>query len=153
MDMFDYMEKIGKPALDDGINVILDRYYYSNMYYRLASNDSLRAFSMNKIIFDVEVLAKAAKLPKADIVIKMISNKKMLENILASKENKDSNEKDIDYMIKVQNEFNIFDFKELLANGGKQIDIHICGKDGIPFEKNIIYANIITEVRGVLDAE
>jgi dTMP kinase len=128
LDMFDYMNKIGLKELNAGHNVIMDRYYYSNIYFRLGTDSYTRTFRKNKLMFDTELLAESANLPKADCVFKMRTNLKLMLQTIHEKNSKDDiHENDDEYLTNVFDAFEAFDFKPLLTKNGRQIDIFVCG--------------------------
>jgi dTMP kinase len=146
LDMFDYMNKIGLKALNSGTNIILDRYYYSNIYFRLAMDSYTRIFRKNKLIFDTELLADSANLPKADYVFKMRTNLDLMLNKIHEKASKnDIHENDDEYMKNVFDAFEEFDFKKLLAPNGQQFDIFVYNDNKFNSEDEI-FKNIVSSL-------
>lgn len=144
LDMFDYMNKIGIGLLNNGTNLILDRYYYSNIYFRLGMDFYKAPFRRDKLILNTEMLAQSANLPDADYIFKMKTSLPLMLDKIHEKNNKnDIHENDDEYTIKVFNEFEKFDFTKLLDNNGKQIDIKVYDENNNFKEREIIFDEIL----------
>lgn len=139
VDMFDYMKKIGQRHLDNGGILIMDRYWFSNLYYRLgwmkenASDDEDSPFYANGIIHselpnEISKLAYAFELPTPDMVYKMISSSNAIKDKVTAKHSQnDIHESDLKYLMYVKEEFDAFDFAHLCypAKEVKQVNITV----------------------------
>ena len=139
VDMFDYMKKIGQRHLDNGGILIMDRYWFSNLYYRLgwmkenATEDEDSPFYQNGIIQselpnEISKLAYAFELPTPDLVYKMISSSNAIKDKVTAKHSQnDIHESDLKYLMYVKEEFDAFDFVHLCypAKEVKQVNITV----------------------------
>ena len=123
IDMFDYMNKEGLKLLESGTDIILDRYWYSNIYYRIgaAKLDSVRKGeedyvnpAMMEYITDfIDNLADELDLPSPDIIFKMNNDKELMIETVKKKNSKDDIlEANYDYLREVHDAFTEMDFKK-----------------------------------------
>lgn len=128
LDMFDCAQKEIIPKLKEGYTVILDRYWYCNLFYRagtyrmlyngmakkpnVISNDGDTYFE-DYIIREVEQLAVQLKLPRADIIIKLKSDPDvMLDFVHRKRSKKDQHESNDKFLLSVANVFDTIDLSE-----------------------------------------
>ena len=123
IDMFDFFNKIGNKVLSDGGIVILDRYWYSNIYYRLGElkkeeEDDDRPISyIGKELYNwIDNISKYLDLPKADIVFKMNTEKNaMIDTVIKKKSKDDIHEADIEFLKCVFDVFESFSFDRFIS--------------------------------------
>lgn len=134
IDMFDYMRKEGEAILESGRTLILDRYWFSNLYYRLGylyqqselDDDFFYGSMSNEIPKEIFKLSIVYDLPMPDIVFKMISCNNAIKSKISEKDTtKDIHEANTDYLMYVKKVFDAFDFKDYFKNNKdiKQCDI------------------------------
>ena len=131
MDMFDCVRKHINPLLEQGVDVILDRYWYSNIYYRLGLLRKTNKIKFNNseqlpdyypyieedIADNIIHLSITLKLPIADYIIKLQSDPSVMLNFVKQKNlANDQHESDTEFLLAVSSVFNDFRFKELSTN-------------------------------------
>lgn len=90
--------------IEKGNIVILDRYWYSNIFYQTIGEDT---FIKNGCLYGTEDffefvdLAKQFKLPEPDLCIFMDNTFSNIKKLLTIKKNKDMNENNLEYLEKV----------------------------------------------------
>lgn len=132
LDMFDYMKKTGMKLLEQGTNIILDRYWYCNLYYRLgkAQLENNRPvtpeeyFNINKAVNDI---ADTLELPKPDLIIKMITDKDVMIDYVNHKHNKeaDIHEDNNGYLKAVYDNYIDYSLSKFLEKQGTYTQIHV----------------------------
>lgn len=132
LDMFDYMKKHGEKLLEQGTNIILDRYWYCNLYYRLgkAQLENKRPVSP-KEYYDINLavtdIAKTLELPKPDLIIKMITDKDVMLTYVNNKHNDtvDIHEDNNDYLKAVYDNYISYSLSKFLKEQGTYAEIHV----------------------------
>ena len=121
IDMFDFFAKIGSRVLNNGGIIILDRYWYSNIYYRLgairkqsmADDDDTCICTEKDIDFCINSISAFLDLPKADIIFKMNTEKNaMIDTVVKKNSKNDIHESDIEYLKCVFDVFSNFSFSK-----------------------------------------
>ena len=121
IDMFDYMEKTGRDLIDNGGIVIIDRCWFSNLYYRLGymlqqsieDDDSPYGNGILEEDFKTSVkrIAFGLDLPFPEVVFKMISSGNAIRaKVIAKHAEHDIHEANLDYLKYVREVFENFDF-------------------------------------------
>lgn len=129
LDMFDWWTRRQSEKEYDKRYFILDRWFYSMMYY-LDKNINSKYQLENRMIRSEELFYMATemyKLPKADILIKMINNSSSVSERSLQRakelgqEKLDKYEEDDFFMSKVKENFNTLDFS-LFISGNSDKD-------------------------------
>ena len=105
MEMFDIWHTKVVPDIKNGLEVVVfDRFSYSNYYYQCDS-------TKDKIT--LQIMVNELKLPKCDIIFKMMTNFNLTIKKIREKCNRDILESDEEKMKKVYCNFSICDFNKL----------------------------------------
>lgn len=153
MDMFDCSQKFIKPRLEEGFTIILDRYWYSNIYYRIGLYETKHKFlSYNKdkqakeaIYYNINDLSLKLKLPKADIVIKLKADIDVVLDVVHKKNKQnDIHENDYDFLKSVHNAFDTIYLDTFVID--KSIDIYTTTIDKQIKSKEEIFNEILKEL-------
>jgi thymidylate kinase len=113
LDMFDCIQKEVKPLLKQDYTIIFDRYWYSNIYYRIALYRMY--FKSNILEYNtkqqIENLANSLRLPKADVIVKLIPEEKVMLDFVHEKHSLDdiheSNDKFLATVLNIFSEINM----------------------------------------------
>lgn len=122
MDMFDCAKKHIIPLMEQGVDIVLDRYWYSNIYYRIGllyknGKTDRNIFEELKIEKTIMTLADNLGLPKADYIIKLQANiDVMLEFVRKKNLPNDQHESDEKFLIAVSKAFENCGFSTMAKN-------------------------------------
>lgn len=148
LDMFDYMKKSGEQLLANGTNIILDRYWYCNLYYRLgkAQLESKRPVTPEEyfnISLAVTNIADTLELPKPDLIIKMITDKNVMLDYVSKKHNKDADihEDNSGYLKAVYDNYIDFSLAKFLKEQGTFVEVHVTEGNKIK-SKEVIFNEV-----------
>lgn len=146
LDMFDFMMCEGKKFLENGGILVLDRYWYSNIFYRLgahylANNNELHPISKKAIIESISTLAKELDLPKADLIIKLKTDENVMIDYVKQKNSGDLHESNEAFLRAIHKQFDSISLGEF-ANEGLAVDIHVT-ENGKVLPKDVIRRKII----------
>lgn len=146
LDMFDFMMSHGKDFLNNGGILILDRYWYSNIFYRLgahyiANNNELHPISKKEIIQRISNLAKQLQLPNADLIIKLKTDEDLMIEYVKQKNSGDLHESNEAFLRAIFKQFDTIDLSPY-ANEGLAVDISVA-EDGEILSKEEIRQKVI----------
>jgi dTMP kinase len=143
LDMFDCAQKEIIPKLKKGYTIILDRYWYCNLFYRLGAFRMTGRGSVSQlpielsIIKGIENLAKMLNLPKADIIIKLKANPKvMLDFVHAKKSKKDQHESNDKFLLSVSEVFDTIDLSDYAKD--KVVEVYTTENGKIRSKEDIL---------------
>lgn len=108
MEMFDVWNTKVVPDIKNGLEVVVfDRFWYSNYYYQCEST---------KDRITLQLIANELRLPKCDILFKMITNFDLTIKKIREKNSGDILESDEEKMKKVHHNFSVCDFNNRIDN-------------------------------------
>ena len=141
MDMFDCAQKEIIPKLKEGYTVVLDRYWYCNIFYRLGLGGAYSAIVGHNIISQIENLANQLCLPKSDIIVKLKSDPDVMLDFIHRKNSKaDQHESDDKYLLTVAKVFDVIDLSKYVTD--RVVDVYTT-KDKQIRNKEDIFKDIL----------
>lgn len=150
IDMFAYMNQKGKALLESGVDLILDRYWYCNIFYRLGKarlegeDGFISSIEEETIISTINHLVSQFSLPEPSLLIKMITNKDVMINYVKNKNSKkDIFEADYDYLRAVYDSFISCDLKGYINNDCTYGEVFVIDKDLNVKSKDSILEDVI----------
>lgn len=141
LDMMDWWKTHKK----DNTIYILDRFYFSMLYYLTPLKNDL---SIKKLDKTINVIHDVYGLPKVNIVIKMNNSLENMITVLKNKKNADMYEKDIEYLINVRKRYNKFNFNKYIdtRNIHGVLNIDVVNKDEEEVFNEILDNDIIKSI-------
>lgn len=148
IDMFDCIKKEVFPLLEEDYTIIFDRYWYSNIFYRIGLYRSNVKFSDASTEYTIRSgvsnIAKIFALPKADIIVKLKSDPNVMLDFVHNKNSaNDQHESNDAFLLSVAEVFNTIDLSKYVHD--KVLDVYTT-ENGQIRSKEDIFADIL---RGV----
>jgi len=142
VDMFDSAKKHIIPDLMDGKTIILDRYWYSNLYFRIGISRMIKDNILPNWICDtIGAISKILELPTADIVVKLKSNPGVMLDFVHKKNTKnDQHENNDELLLTVADVFNNINLGDYVND--KVVDVYTTN-NGEVRSKDDIFSDIL----------
>lgn len=150
LDMFAYMKLEGNKLLEEGTDLIFDRYWYCNIFYRLGKaqiesedgfiNEAEYEYITNSIFH----MAKFLELPEPTLVIKMINDKEtMIDYVKRKNSSNDLHESDHNLLRAVHDNFIKSDMKEYIGAGVVYGEVFVTDKNSKIRARSCIFGDVI----------